>query len=344
MRTIDLRSDTVTKPTEEMRKFMANAEVGDDVFGEDPTIRELEETVAGILGKEAALFVPSGTMSNQIALSVLTNEGDEVYCDKTAHIFNYESGAPALIARVQLHPLEGNRGVFTREQVEEVLRPEDHHFAPSKLIVVENTSNRGGGTVWPIAEIRRLSELASEQGMSLHLDGARLWNAAAASGIKEAEWARHADTISVCFSKGLGAPVGSCLVGSEDVIDAAHRMRKRLGGGMRQAGIIAAGALYGVKKNRERLVEDHHRAKTLAYGISTIDGLEVDMEHVDTNIVFVDLHKRGLEADKFAETLASKGLLVTTGSRYKARLVTNLMIDDKDIEEAIQIITELYGE
>lgn len=340
---IDLRSDTVTKPTPEMREAMLKADVGDDVFGEDPTINKLQERVAEILGKEAALYVPSGTMSNQIAIKVNTREGDEVYCDQGAHIYNYEAGAPAFISRVQIRPVPGVRGVFTAGQVEELLQPDNAHFPHSSLISIENTANRGGGTVWPLAEIRRLRELANEKAMRVHLDGARLWNAVAATGTPEKDWAQHADTVSVCFSKGLGAPVGSALVGSKETIAEALRVRKKLGGGMRQAGIIAAGALYALDHHRERLVEDHHRAKTLAMALSEIPGFDVDPEHVDTNIIIVDMTKRTIEGQQFAQRAAEKGLLVTLAGQYKVRFVTHLQISDNDIDEAISIVRSLYA-
>jgi len=340
---IDLRSDTVTKPTEKMREAMFAAEVGDDVFGEDPTINKLQERVASILGKEAALYVPSGTMSNQIAINLLTEPGDEVYCDAGAHIFNYEGGAPAFLSGVQIRPIQGQRGVFTVDQLEALIQADNSHFARSALVNIENTSNRGGGTVWPLAEVRRISELAHEKGMKVHLDGARIWNAVAASGTPEKDWAQYADTVSVCFSKGLGAPVGSALVGSQELISKAHRVRKKLGGGMRQAGIVAAGALYGLENHRERMVEDHRRAKWLAQELATIPGFDIDLEHVDTNIIIVDLSERAIEAEQFAVRALEKGLLVTLAGRYKVRFVTHLQISDNDIEEAVAIVKELYG-
>lgn len=339
---IDLRSDTVTKPTEAMRQAMLEAKVGDDVFGEDPTINELESRTAEILGKEAALFVPSGTMSNQIAINVLTEAGDEVYCEAGGHIFNYEGGAPSFISRVQIRPIIGKRGVFTADQVEELIQGDNSHFPRSRLINVENTSNRGGGTVWPLAEVHRLADLAKEHEMSLHLDGARIWNAVVASGTPERDWARYADTVSVCFSKGLGAPVGSALVGSKEIIAKAHRVRKKLGGGMRQAGIVAAGALYALEHHRERLVEDHHRARHLAQALAEIPGFDVNPEHVDTNIVIVDLAKRGIDSAQFAQMCKEKGLLVTQAAKQRARFVTHLDVDDDDIERAIKIVRELY--
>lgn len=342
-RLIDLRSDTVTRPTPEMRKAMYEAEVGDDVFAEDPTIHELEEEVAGILGKEAALYVPSGTMANQIAINVQTKSGDEVFCEAGAHIFNYESGAPSFLSHVQLHPIEGIRGVFTREQVEERLRPDNDHFPPAGMIEIENTHNRSGGNVWHLMEVRRLFELSREQNLAMHLDGARLWNAAAASGTQEKDWAQYADSVSVCFSKGLGAPVGSAIVGSKEFIIEAHRARKRFGGGMRQAGIIAAGALYAVRNHRKRLVDDHHRAKTLAEGLVEIDGFTVDLDHLATNIIILDVAERGLAAARFAETVRTEGILVTFAGKSKVRFVTHLGLDDNDIQETITILRRLYG-
>lgn len=339
---IDLRSDTVTRPTEAMRQAMMEAEVGDDVFGEDPSIIALEKRTAELLGKEAALYVPSGTMSNQIAINILTEASDEVYCEAGAHIFNYEGGAPSFISRVQIRPVTGKRGVFTADQVEDLLLPSNSHFARSRLISVENTSNRGGGTVWPLAEVRRLSELAHEHDMFLHLDGARLWNAVAATGTPERDWAQYADTVSVCFSKGLGAPVGSAMVGSKELIEKAHRVRKKLGGAMRQAGIVAAGALYAIDHHRERLVEDHRRAKHLAESLADIPGFDVNPGHIDTNIVIIDITKRGIDSEQFAERCASEGLLVTQASRWRVRFVTHLDVDDDDVEQAIKIVRKLY--
>ncbi len=340
---IDLRSDTVTRPSKEMRRAMYDAEVGDDVFGDDPTVNKLQEKVADLLGKERALFVPSGTMANQIAIKIHTVPGDEVFCEAGSHIFNYESGAPAFISGVQVHPIPGERGVFTAEQLEERLRSEDHHFPPGKLVVIENTHNRSGGKVWPVREVRRLSGFAKENGMAVHLDGARLWNAAAASGISEREWAKFADTVSVCFSKGLGAPIGSCIAGPEELIEEAHRFRKRLGGGMRQVGLIAAAALYAVEHNRGRLVEDHRRAKNLAKGLAEISGFSIDLDHLDSNIIILDMSERGLAGTRFASAVAARGMHVTLAGKYKVRLVTHLDIDDDKITNALNIVHELYG-
>jgi len=342
MKPIDLRSDTVTRPTPAMRRAMAEAEVGDDVFGDDPTVIQLQERVASILGKEAALYLPSGTMANQIALAILGRSGDEVYCDRNCHLFNYECGSPAYIARVQLHPLDGESGVFSAAQVEAALRPPDHHHPPSAVVAIENTHNRGGGTVWPLQEVQRISALCRERGLKLHLDGARLWNAAVASGVAERIWAGYADTVNVCFSKGLGAPVGSAIAASRELINEAHRMRKRLGGGMRQAGIIAAGALYALDFHRDRLVDDHRRARRLAEGLAEVRGFSVDPARVATNIVIVDFAARGIDALVFAAEVKSRGLLVTQASRHRVRLVTHLDVDDADIDGALKIVHELY--
>jgi threonine aldolase len=249
-RPVDLRSDTITKPTPAMRAAMAAAEVGDDVFGEDPTVLELEKETAAMLGKEAAMLTPSGTMANQLAVRIQTEPGDEVIVDGNGHIYIYEGGGPAALSGVTCRCLDGRRGVFSAADVEAVLRPPDSHFPRSRLVCLENTHNRGGGKIWPVEELDAVAKLSRTHGLSLHLDGARLWNAAVATGISESRWAAPFDTVSVCFSKGLGAPVGSALAGSKAIIDKARRFRKMFGGGMRQAGIIAAGALYALRNHR----------------------------------------------------------------------------------------------
>ena len=258
---IDLRSDTVTKPSKEMRQAMLDAPVGDDVYGEDPTVNLLQQKVAELLGKPAALYVPSGVMANQLAVKLHTQPGDEVIVEKDSHIFNYETVAPSILSGVQLHTIEGQRGVLRAEQLAPAVRPPAYYMPRTTLICLENTHNRAGGTVYPIEEIKRIRDFARALGIKLHLDGARLWNASVATGITPREYAQYFDTISVCFSKGLGAPVGSALVGSEDAIQRARRFRKIFGGGMRQAGIIAAGALYALEHNVNRLKEDHDKAR-----------------------------------------------------------------------------------
>src|SRR6516225_1198839 len=254
---IDLRSDTVTRPTPGMRAAMAAAEVGDDVFGDDPSVNRLQERVAALLGKEAALFVPSGTMSNQICVKVHTQPGDELLCEANCHIYNYEAGGPAVLAGVTCRTIEGDYGVLDVSQLEDKIRPVNDHLVRTRLVCLENTHNRGGGRVYPLEKIQAISTWAHANGLMMHLDGARLWNAIVATGIPAAEWGRHFDSVSVCFSKGLGAPVGSALAGSHDFITRARRIRKRFGGGMRQAGVIAAAALYALDHHIDRLAEDH---------------------------------------------------------------------------------------
>ena len=258
---IDLRSDTVTRPTPEMRSAMQTAEVGDDVFHEDPTVRRLEERVAGILGKDAALFVPSGTMSNQICVKAHTQPGDELLCDVNCHIYKYEAGGPAIHSGVTCRTLEGEYGILDLAQLEDKIQPENDHLVRTRLVCLENTHNRGGGKIYPLEKIREISGWAHRHGLQMHLDGARLWNAIVATGIPAQEWSQHFDSVSVCFSKGLGAPIGSALTGSKDFIARGRKIRKLFGGGMRQAGIIAAGALYALDHHIERLAEDHRNAQ-----------------------------------------------------------------------------------
>ena len=336
MRVIDLRSDTVTKPTPAMREAMARAEVGDDVFGDDPTVKELEAQTADLLGKEAALFVPSGTMANQLALRSHTQPGDEILVEANAHIYYYEGGAPAALSGVMCRCLNGQRGIFTGADVEAALRPADQHFAPTRLVCLENTHNRGGGKIWSLDQTEEVTATARKHRLQLHLDGARLWNAAVASGIPERAYAAHFDTISVCFSKGLGAPVGSALVGSRDVIGRARRFRKMFGGGMRQAGIIAAGALFALRHQHDRLAEDHANAKALASGLATVDGLELDPAEVETNMV--RFRVRSLPARQLVDRLRAEGVLVLPVAPDTIRAVTNLMVSSDDIHAAVAII------
>jgi threonine aldolase len=333
---VDLRSDTITKPTPAMREAMAAAEVGDDVFGEDPTVRELEAETAALLGKEAAMLTPSGTMANQLAVRSHTEPGDEILVEANAHLYIYEGGGPAALSGVTCRCLEGQRGVFGAADVEAVLRPPDSHFPRSRLVCMENTHNRGGGKIWPLEQVEEVAAMARRHGLSLHLDGARIWNAAVASGITERRWAAPFDTISVCFSKGLGAPVGSALVGSKAIVDRARRFRKMFGGGMRQAGIIAAGALYALRNHRARLTEDHANAKALAEGISGCKGLEVAPGEAETNMVRFRASK--VPAKDFVERLRSRGVLVLPIDRVTIRAVTSLMVCADDIRRAVAII------
>ncbi|NQT33977.1 aminotransferase class I/II-fold pyridoxal phosphate-dependent enzyme [bacterium] len=340
---IDMRSDTVTRPSPEMRRAMYEAEVGDDVFGDDPTVIRLQEIVAELLGKEAALFVPSGSMANQVAMSCHTSPGDEVYLEAGSHVFNFEGGGAAQLSSVMFNIIEGFRGALTTDQVEARLRPGDHHFAPSRLIWIENSANRAGGTIFPQTEINKLEKLAREHGLGFHLDGARLWNVAAATGKSEAELAAPFDTINVCLSKGLGAPIGSLTVGSKEYIEEAHRYRKRFGGGMRQVGIIAAAGIYAVENNRNRLIEDHRRARRLAEAINELDAFSVDMEGVETNIVIFDTSPCGLLGPEVNERLRENGLWGTSFGGTRIRLVTHLDLDDDDIDRAIEVFRSCYN-
>lgn len=332
---IDLRSDTITLPTPAMRATMAAAEVGDDMFGEDPTVAKLEARVAELLGKEAAMFAPSGTMVNQLALRAHTEPGDEVILDGNAHIYYYEGGAPAALAGVMCRCLPGVRGIFTAADLEAVLRPADQHFPPTKLVCLENTHNRGGGKIWPQERVREIGALTRERGIQLHLDGARLWNAAVASGISERELAAEFDSVAVCFSKGLGAPVGSALCGSREFIRRARRFRKMFGGGMRQAGILAAGALHALEHHRGRLAEDHANARALAEGLSALPGIGLDPASVETNIVVARV--KTVPTDRLARELDEAGLRVFAMGPDTIRAVTSLAVDSEEIQDAIGI-------
>jgi len=340
---IDLRSDTVTKPSVEMRKAMYDAEVGDDVFKEDPTVNKLEEYAAALLGKEAALFVSSGVMGNQLCLNVLTQPGDEVICEKDCHIFNYESGSPAKLSGIQLHPIEGSKGVITAEQVEPLIRPESAYYMPhTRVIEIENTHNRAGGTIIPIDVIKNLKSLADKYNLFFHLDGARIWNASVATGILVKEYASYFDSVSCCLSKGLGAPVGSIIAGTKDFIREAYRVRKSWGGGMRQVGILAAAGLYALQNNFERLVEDHEKAKFLADRIYANSNLEIDMSSVQTNILLFKPLK--LTVDEGIKLCKEKGLLLSVGKIDLIRAITHFDVSMDEIRKAAIIIAEVFND
>src|SRR3989304_7529380 len=340
---IDLRSDTVTRPSAEMRKAMSEAEVGDDVFKEDPTVNRLEYFAAELLHKEAALFVSSGVMGNQICLNVLTNPGDEVICEIDSHIFNYESGSPAALSGIQLLPVKGNMGVITPDQVEPFIRPEGAYYMPrTKVIEVENTHNRAGGTIHPIENIILLGDLARKHKLYFHLDGAGLWNASVATGIKPGEYASYFDTVSCCLSKGLGAPVGSIIAGTKDFIREAYRVRKSWGGGMRQVGILAAAGLYALQNNFERLVEDHEKAKFLADRIYANSNLEIDMSSVQTNILLFKPLK--LTVDEGIKLCKEKGLLLSVGKIDLIRAITHFDVSMDEIRKAAIIIDEVFND
>ncbi len=337
VRVIDLRSDTVTLPTPAMRQAMASAELGDDVFGDDPTVNRLQERVAEVLGKEAALFVPSGTMGNQVAVRTHTEPGDEIVLDANAHIYYFEGGGPAALAGVMCRCLPGKRGIFSAADVEGALRPADLHFAPTRLVCIENTHNRGGGAVWPIERIAEVATVARQHGLRMHLDGARLWNASVATGIPERDYAAHFDSVNVCFSKGLGAPVGSALAGGREFITRARRFRKQLGGGMRQAGILAAGALHALENHRSRLAEDHAHARTLAQALARLPGIELDPATVETNIVIFRVTT--MRASLLVAKLKEAGVLVLSTGPDTIRAVTHLNLTSRDIAEALEICT-----
>ncbi|WP_204137391.1 low specificity L-threonine aldolase [Halomicronema sp. CCY15110] len=334
---IDLRSDTVTQPTPAMRRAIAEAPVGDDVLGDDPTVNELEETVAALLGKEAAVYMPSGTMTNQVALRTHTEPGDEIILESQAHIYFYEAGGPAALSGVMCKLIAGDRGLFTAADLQAALRPWNEHYPRTKLVCLENTHNRGGGSIFPLAEIQAIAQVCRANELRLHLDGARFWNACVAIGISEADYAAPFDTVSVCFSKGLGAPVGSALVGSQELMQRARRFRKMFGGGMRQAGIIAAGALYALQHHRDRLADDHAHAQRLAQGLQTIDGIRVNLDAVETNLVYFHTPP-DLPATALAEKLAAVGVGVLPTASHTLRAVTNLMVDQAGIDTALEHI------
>lgn len=338
MKTIDLRSDTVTRPDDEMREIMAAAPVGDDVFGEDPTINKLQNTIAEITGKEAALFVASGTQANQIAVNAHTQPGDEVLCEARCHIFNYEGGAAGALSGVQLHPLNGRYGILNPEDVEAAIRPNDHHYAQTKLISLENTNNRWGGTIYPLKEIKKIRTIARKHRLQMHLDGARLWNASVATSTPLVDYCAPFNSVSLCFSKGLGAPVGSILAGKKSFIEKAHYYRKMYGGGMRQAGILAAAALHAMKHNFNRLADDHRRARTLAEAINQISGLVVNLQTVETNIIIIDSSLCRRKASEIVEYLAEHGIQVLAFSPTRIRAVLHMHITDADIEYTIAVL------
>jgi threonine aldolase len=343
MKVIDLRSDTVTRPSPGMREAIFKAEVGDDVFGDDPTVIRLQEVLARMLGKETALFVASGTMANQVAINAHTQPGDEVIVERDCHTYNYEVAAHAVLSGVQLAPLEGRRGVLTAEQIEQAIRPDDVHLPRTSLICLENTHNRAGGTIYPIEEIRRIAQLAQERGLRMHLDGARLFNAMVASGIPAQEYAAPFDSVSICLSKGLGAPVGSMVAGRRDFIRRCHRYRKMYGGGMRQVGILAAAGIYALENNIQRLSEDHRNARLFAERVSNIPGIEIDMQTVQTNIVVMNIAGLGLGSLQTVEMLKKNGLLVVIFGPEKIRAVTHLDVDEEDILEAARIFEETFS-
>jgi threonine aldolase len=335
---IDLRSDTVTRPTPGMRAAMQAAEVGDDVLHEDPSVNSLEERVAKLLGKEAALFVPSGTMSNQIAVKAHTQPGDELLCDVGCHIYNFEAGGPAVLSGVTCHTLDGDHGILDVTQLEGKVRPNNEHNVRTRLVCLENTHNRGGGRVYPIEKIQAIRDWTRQQGLILHLDGARLWNAVVATGTPLGEWGALFDTVSVCFSKGLGAPVGSALAGPREFIGRARRIRKLFGGGMRQAGILAAAALYALDHHIDRLAEDHKNAQVLASAVRDTPGLRLDPPEVDTNLVWFEVDRDWGTARELAVALRERGVLVHAGGPQTVRACLHLDVSAAQAERAAEAL------
>jgi threonine aldolase len=335
---IDLRSDTVTRPTPEMRRAMFEAAVGDDVFGEDPTVNALQEKAAGLLGKEAALFVASGTMANQLSIKAHTQPGDEVIIEAGGHAMNFEGGAGAVLSAVQFFGIPGNRGIFSADQVEGAVRADDPHFPVSRLVVVENTHNRGGCSVFPLKNIRQIREVADKKGLRMHMDGARLWNACVASGIPPGEYAAPFDSVSVCLSKGLGCPAGSIVLGSKDFVKRVHRFRKLVGGGMRQVGFLAAAGIYALDHHINRMEEDHRKARKMAQGLARIKNLLIQPEEVETNILFFDVSPAERTAQEVAAALRERGVRVHPTAKTRIRCVTHLDISFADIDRALEII------
>lgn len=334
---IDLRSDTVTAPGADMRRAMAEAEVGDDCYGEDPTVTRLQERVAELLDKEAALFVSSGTMGNQIAIHLHTQRGNEVIAGEDAHCMGHESGAAGLISGVQIQLLGGD-GRFSGEAVRAAHKADDLHAPVTRLVTVENTHNAGGGLVWERSQLDDVLATARDLALATHLDGARLWNASVASGRDVADLAAGFDTVSVCLSKGLGAPIGSVLAGRHDLIHRAMRVRKMLGGAMRQVGVIAAAGLFALEHNRERLAEDHDNAAHLARAIADIPGLRIDVEAVETNILMVDVDPRIGSAEELRLRAADRGLYFWCQNPRRFRLVTHLDVDRDACTRAAEIL------
>jgi threonine aldolase len=337
---IDLRSDTVTRPTPGMRAAIQAADVGDDCFNEDPTVHRLQDKFAAMLGKEAALYVPSGTMSNQTCIKAHTQPGDELICETTCHIYNFEAGGPAALSGVTCRTIEGDYGILDVSQLEGKVRPVNDHLVRTRLVCLENTHNRGGGRIYPIDKIQAISEWAHANGLLMHLDGARLFNAVVATGIPAPQWARHFDSVSVCFSKGLGAPIGSALAGTREFVTKARRVRKLLGGSMRQAGVAAAGALYALENHITRLTEDHKHAQVIAAAIADTPGLRLDPADVQTNLIFFEVDPDLGTSRDVAAALKQRGILVQTPGTHVMRACTHLDVSATQAERVAETIRQ----
>ena len=340
---VDLRSDTVTRPTPAMRQAMAEAEVGDEQRGEDPTVNALQARVAALLGKEAAVFLPSGTMCNEIALLVHCRPGDEVICDRTAHIITAEGGGPAALAGAMVRALDGEGGVYSPDQLADAVRAASRYAPRSRLAVVEQTSNQGGGTIWPADAIEAVGEAAKAHGLLLHMDGARLMNAVVETGVDAARYAAPFDSLWIDFSKGLGCPVGAVLAGSAEFVEAAWQWKQRLGGAMRQSGILAAAALHALDHHVDRLAEDHANARRLAAAVGALPQLALDQPRVDSNLVFFDCAGTGLSAAALSEALRAKGVLIGAMGAHRLRAVTHLDVDAAAVDTAGEALGAVVG-
>lgn len=335
---IDLRSDTVTRPTSEMKLAMMEAEVGDDVYGEDPTVRLLEKKVATLLGKEAAIFVPSGTMSNQLAIGAHTSLGDEILCDPNYHINLWEGGGPARLWGVSVRTIQGQQGVLNLESLQDKIRPDDFHFPRTKLLCLENTLNRSGGKVYPYTDLEQVTNWARSNNLGTHLDGARLFNAVVASGISADKWAQHFDTVSICLSKGLGAPVGSVLAGSKNLISKALRLRKMMGGGLRQSGFLAAAGIYALDNHIEKLKIDHENAQILTKAFLEKPGFELEFGNVDTNLIWMKVDPKLGTAQEIVLKLKNEGILMSALEKQVIRATTHFDVTKSDIEKVVQFL------
>lgn len=341
-RLIDLRSDTVTRPSPGMRQAIAQAEVGDDVLGDDPTIHRLEARVAELTGKEAALFVPSGTMGNEIAVRVHIRPGDCVIVDEKSHIYRYEAGSAAILSGAFMQPLPGDGGLLRPEQVERAIQRETLHTPGTRLVCLENTHNWGGGCIYPLEWMREIREICTRCEVSVHLDGARLFNASVATGVALRTYSETADSVMVCLSKGLGAPVGSMLAGSASFIESARRFRKIFGGAMRQAGILAAAGIYALEHNVTRLAEDHRRARRLAETLDRLPGLRADLDRTQTNIVVIHVESAPWSGEETQQKMSERGVLLLAMGPDRLRLVTHLDVDDDDITTALSAFEDLW--
>ena len=338
---VDLSSDTVTKPTQDMRRFMCEAEVGDEQKYEDPTVNLLQEMVAELLGKEAALFLPSGTMCNEIALRVHCRHGEEMLAHASAHPIHFESGGPAALAGVNVRSLDGPRGQYDAATLEAAIRPDNRHMPRSRLVWVEQTSNLGGGSIWPLAKVREVAAVARRRGLATHMDGARLMNAVVASGVPAQEWAAPFDSAWIDFTKGLGAPVGAAIAGSRDFIAEAWRLKQQMGGAMRQAGIIAAGGIYALRHHVKRLAEDHVNARRLAEGLAALPGVSLDRATVETNLVFFDV-TGAIDAPQAVAGLLARGIRMGALGPRTIRAVTHLDVSAADVDKTLAAAREIF--